>query len=118
MRGEVRLNAGVGGACKSGSGAVCALRRSTAACAGQHLTPVPPSPPPLPVCPPRRSEKCELAALHLRAKKELGDIMAALQQSYADTRAEAAAAYRLQVGVARWVVGVARWLVGAIRGWC
>ncbi len=38
-----------------------------------------------------------MAALHHRAKKELADIAAALQQSYADTRAEAAAAYRLQV---------------------
>ena len=39
-----------------------------------------------------------MTALHHRQKKELVDTIAALQQSYADTRAEAAASYRLMVG--------------------
>lgn len=42
-------------------------------------------------------EKAELAALHHRQRKELQDSMAALRQAYDDTRAEAAAAYRLMV---------------------
>jgi hypothetical protein len=39
-----------------------------------------------------------MTALHHRQKKELLDTIAALQQSYADTRAEAEASYRLMVG--------------------
>lgn len=49
-----------------------------------------------------RSEKAEAAALHHRAKRELGEVMAALKRSYADARAEAAAGYRLMVGAEGW----------------
>lgn len=41
-----------------------------------------------------------MCALHSRQRKELGEVMAALQASYADTCAEAAASYRLMVGAA------------------
>ena len=67
---------------------------------GRQTTPARPHhhhpPPPLPPC----SENAEMCALHSRQKKELGQVMAALQASYADTRAEAAASYRLMVGAA------------------
>lgn len=39
-----------------------------------------------------------MCALHHRQKKELQEMLAALQASYAETRAEAAASYRLMVG--------------------
>ncbi|KAL4434150.1 hypothetical protein ABPG75_000591 [Micractinium tetrahymenae] len=41
------------------------------------------------------SEKSDMVALHNRHKKELADISAALAAAYAETRAEAAASYRL-----------------------
>ena len=59
-----------------------------------------------------------MASLHHRTKKELVDIMVALQQSYADTRTEAAASYRLQVCVC--VKGRHVWCAGSAQvpaGW-
>lgn len=47
---------------------------------------------------PSCSEKAEMCALHHRQRKEMQEVLAALQASYAETRAEAAASYRLMVG--------------------
>lgn len=45
------------------------------------------------------SERADAVALHNRHKKELADISAALAAAYEETRIEAAASYRLMVGV-------------------
>ena len=44
-----------------------------------------------------------MCALHHRQKKEMQEVLAALQASYAETRAKAAASYRLMVG--EWWLG-------------